>query len=73
MATITFEIPDEIIEYIKTELKVKPETYLINECLKPIINQYKENVTLVKMAETQSQIDNEVAVTKNKLKITIAK
>ena len=70
---MTFTIPDEIINYISTELKIKPETYILNECLKPLINKYKDKVTNDKLEEAQTNADTEILATKNKLKIKIVK
>ena len=71
MATLTFEIPDEIITFIKTDLKVEPSTYILNECLKPLINIYQSRVNDNKLAEAKIKINSEIAKTKKSLKITV--
>lgn len=71
MITITFEIPEEIAEYIKTELKTEPKTYIQNQLIKPIIDQYEGSLKAKKLAAVDDEVKTEVANAKKGMRIQL--
>lgn len=71
MITITFEIPEEIAEFIKTELKTEPKTYIQNQLIKPIIDQYEGSIKSKRLAAVDDEVKTEVASAKRGMRIQL--
>lgn len=69
MPVYQFEIPEEVEEFIRSEFKTEPQTYIQNELVDPIIKRYESSVRTVKLAAAEKEITTDVAKVKKKMKI----
>lgn len=71
MITIQFEIPDEVAEFIKTELRTEPKTYIQNQFIDPIVEKYQASLKVKRVEEAHTKVDTEMIKVKNDMKVEL--
>lgn len=72
MIEIDFQIPQEIVDFIKEQKGQDAKTYLQNEVLNPIIKEYEIVYKEKKMKDVNTEVNKEVSKVKKAFKIKIS-
>jgi hypothetical protein len=71
MITITFQIPDEIAQFLRDKKNVEPKTYFQNEVIEPIISDYEKNIKSDELVKLQDAVSLKVGKIKTDMKVII--
>lgn len=69
MATYTFEVPDEVINLIRSEFKIEPTTYLQKLVVDTLMVKYADSLREKDAKEVETRIEKQVAEAKKQVKV----
>lgn len=72
MLTIELELPDEVVAFIKDELKQEPKTWVQNEIVGPVLKKFEESVKLKAQEKAEQETATVVASAKKGMKIKLS-